>query len=282
MGLRAYEDEMATTNDTAGTTANIIDVTEATFQAEVLDRSLTTPVVIDFWAAWCTPCHQLSPILEKAIAARNGKVVLAKIDVDSNPRLATALGVQSIPAVKAVVGGRLVAEFVGVQPPAAVEQFLDSFVPKGDEGRSEPAQPEPPVALTDEAIASWRETLAGDPDNVDARVGLARFELSTGDHAEALELLHPVEHLPEAAPVLAEAHLAAAAAGDDPELAAAAAKARQGDAEEALEALLGIVRASDGERRDRARSLMVDVFRLLGDEDPVSKRYRRGLMTALY
>ncbi len=107
----------------------VIDVTEETFQAEVVDRSKTTPVVVDFWAAWCGPCRALTPILEKAVTARNGEVELAKLDTDANPRLSAAFRIQGIPAVKAFKDGRVVSEFTGAQPPARVAQFLDALVP---------------------------------------------------------------------------------------------------------------------------------------------------------
>src|ERR1700750_935728 len=106
-----------------------MDVTELTFQTDVVERSRTVPVVVDFWAEWCGPCRQLGPVLERAVAARQGKVELVKLDVDGNQTLAHSCGVQSIPAVKAFRDGRVVSEFVGAQPPLAVERFLDELVP---------------------------------------------------------------------------------------------------------------------------------------------------------
>src|SRR6201987_6022075 len=106
-----------------------MDVTDSAFQTDVIERSQTVPVVVDFWAEWCGPCRQLGPVLERAVAAREGKVVLAKVDVDANPVVARTYGIQSIPAVKAFRDGRVVAEFVGAQPPTAVNSFLDSLLP---------------------------------------------------------------------------------------------------------------------------------------------------------
>src|ERR1700757_2303796 len=106
-----------------------MDVTERDFQAAVVDRSHKLPVVVDFWAEWCGPCRQLTPVLERAVSARAGKVELAKLDVDANPRLAQTFRIQGIPAVKASRDGRGAPEFVGVQPPAAVDEFLDSLLP---------------------------------------------------------------------------------------------------------------------------------------------------------
>jgi putative thioredoxin len=255
----------------------VFDVGEADFQEQVLRRSLDVPVVVDFWAAWCGPCRVLGPILEEAVEARGGSVLLARVDVDQNQRLAAAFGIQGIPAVKAFMGGQLVDEFIGAQPPAVVERFLDALAPSPAEvAAAEAAALDPARAAT-----RYAEMLAADPDSVPARVGLAGLALDRGDVAEALDLLKPVEHAPEAATVLARARLVREGADAASPFAEAARMASDGAPEAALDQLLGAVRHG-GERREPARRLMLDVFRILGDDDPLTARFRRDLASALF
>jgi len=256
----------------------IFDVTEADFETAVLQRSFQVPVVVDFWAEWCAPCRALGPLLERGVAARGGEVVLAKLDVDQAPRLAAAFQVQGIPAVKAFSDGAMVAEFVGAQPAQVVEQFLDALLPSAaDRAAAEAAELDP-----EQAAARWQEIVAADPGNVAARVGLAQQALARGDATEALELLKPVEYAPEAATPLAWARLAAEAANAASRFATAARQAAEGSPDEALGALLAAVRESPGATRDHARELMLDVFHILGDDDPHTVRYRRALSNALF
>src|ERR1700761_6220560 len=158
-----------------------MDVTETTFQSAVLDRSSTVPVVVDFWADWCGPCRQLTPVLERAVSARAGKVELAKVDVDANPRLAQTFGIQGIPAVKAFRDGRVAAEFVGVQPPAAVDEFLDSLLPSEADALVERGDEE-----------SLRRANELEPMRADAAVPLAKILKDRGDIDEALAVLSRV------------------------------------------------------------------------------------------
>jgi putative thioredoxin len=256
----------------------VYDVTEADFEARVVQRSYQVPVVIDFWAAWCAPCRTLGPMLERAVETRGGAVELARIDVDQSPQLASAFGVQGIPAVKAVKDGRLVDEFVGAQPQTVVEQFLDGLLPsQADVAAAEAANLDPA-----EAEARYREILAEDPDNVPARVGLANLLLDRDEPAEAVDALRPVEHDPEAVQPLARARLALESADSGAEFGKAASRALDGQPEEALSELLAVVREGPGQRRDRARELMLDVFRVLGDDHPLARRYRKDLTGALF
>jgi thioredoxin len=189
-----------------------VDVTESTFEREVIERSREVPVVVDFWADWCGPCKMLTPVLQRAIAERAGAVELAEVDVDANQGLAERFGIRGIPAVKAFRNGDVVAEFVGAQPPSKVAEFLDALTGPTDAER---------ILAELEADGDLPEVVAA---------------VRAGDHERAFELL--LEEL-----------------GDTP---------------------------LDRDRRNRLREIMVALFQDLGQEHPLSLRYRRRLASALY
>jgi len=246
-----------------------MDVTEATFEEEVLQRSHEVPVVVDFWAAWCAPCRQLSPIIDAAAERRQGDVVLAKVDIDANPGLAQRYGIMSIPHVQAFRDGRVAAEFVGLQPPDSVEAFFN---------RLTPTEVDRLIAAGDEA--SLREALVRDAGATRARIALGRLLIADGRGDEALEVLDPaVLHDPEAAGLAALVRLGES---ERPDAQAALAALERGDREAALAHLLELVQSSEGELRDTARAAMVGIFLELGDQHPLTQRFRRRLARALY
>jgi len=242
-----------------------VDVSEATFKAEVVERSRQLPVVVDFWAEWCGPCKALTPALEKAEAARAGKVVLAKVDVDSNQQLAARFQVQGIPAVKAFRDGGVADEFVGAMPPAKVEAFFDSLAPsRADEL----------LAAGDEL--SLREATELEPGRADLAVALAKARLERGAEAEALEAVEAHEADFAAAGIAARVRLVEAGIGAE-----AFEALDRGDREAALDALLGeLAGAADATREDLRRAI-VGVLADLDPADPAARAYRRRLSAAL-
>jgi putative thioredoxin len=244
-----------------------MEVTEATFQAAVVERSHVVPVVVDFWAEWCGPCRQLGPVIEKAIAAREGKIELAKLDVDANPNLSRSYGIQSIPAVKAFQGGQVTAEFIGAQPPAAVESFLDSLLP---------SRVDELIALGDET--SLREAVALEPSRADAVVPLAKLVLARGDQDGALALLREVPGSFTADGIQARIRLAALT---DLDLSDAFAALDAGQTERALDLLLAALPAANG-AKDDVRRVVVGILDELGADSELARESRRRLAAALY
>jgi putative thioredoxin len=246
----------------------VIDVTEDTFETEVLERSKATPVVVDFWAEWCGPCRQLTPVLEREAAKREGKVVLAKLDTDANPAISQAFGIQGIPAVKAFRDGRVVDEFVGAQPPPKVERFFDGLVP---------SEADALVQTGDEA--SLRRAVELEPRRADAAVPLARLLLGRGEVDEALELVEPIVGDFSADGLAARIRLQQ---DGDSDLQEAFTALDAGDVEGALDKLLEALAASADGARDDLRRAIVGVLDELGAEDPRAREYRRRLAAALY
>ncbi len=245
-----------------------MDVTDSTFESEVIERSRTLPVVVDFWAEWCGPCRQLGPVIERAVADREGKVELAKIDVDANPGVARAFGIQSIPAVKAFRDGRVVAEFVGAQPPTAVNSFLDSLLPSEADGL---------VAQGDEA--SLRRAVELEPTRPDAAVPLARILLDRGDADDALAVVSKVPGSFAADGIAARIALLRREPPLDLDEAFTALDA--GDHQKALDVLIAALPSADG-AKDDIRRVVVGILDELGVENPLARESRRRLASALY
>jgi putative thioredoxin len=242
-----------------------IDVTDATFQTEVLERSQTTPVVVDLWAPWCGPCRTLGPIIESVVDETQGKVVLAKVNVDESPQVSAAFRVQGIPAVYALSGGKVVDGFVGAQPEPAVREFVSRLLPSEDELEIERL-----VAKGDEQ--SLRQALELQADHHDAIVGLAELladRRSDGDLDEALGLLERIPETPETRRVGALIRTGAASSDGD--------GAATDEITSKLDALLDRVKTDD-----EARQEFVDLLEVLGPDDPRTADYRRQLTARLY
>ncbi|MDX6199864.1 MAG: putative thioredoxin [Actinomycetota bacterium] len=270
--------------------AHVIDVTEATFEAEVLQRSMSVPVLIDFWADWCGPCKQLSPVLERLAEADGGAWVLAKMDVDKNPGISTQLQIQSIPTVLLALGGRLIQGFTGALPERDVRSFLDQVLAAAQQAglpgagatteAGDPAGPPPePELLTAEealsredypaALAAYDALLQRKPNDPEAVAGKAWAGL-----------MQRTAGVQDPAAVLA----AAAAAPDDiaAQTAAADVEILSEQIEPAIARLVDLVRRTSGDERDVVRVHLLGLLDALDPEDPRVLAGRRSLANALF
>jgi putative thioredoxin len=276
----------------AGAPVTVIDVTEASFQADVIERSMQVPVVVDLWAEWCGPCKQLSPVLEKLAGEGRGAWVLAKIDVDANPRISQAFQVQSIPMVVVVAGGQPVTSFQGAQPEPQLRQWIAQLLDalreqmpgiaeaeaRGDgDGEAPVEEPDDPrFVAAEDALASgdyataqqaYEQILAAEPQNAEAQAALAQ-----------VKFLERAESADPSAIARADA-----APGDvDAQIAAADAQVAAQDVTGAFDRLVQTVARTAGDDRDRARTHLVELFELFGTEDERVTTARRALARALY
>jgi putative thioredoxin len=250
-------------------TTYVTDVSEADFQRVVIEGSKQAPVVVDFWADWCQPCKTLGPILERVTNEAEGSVRLAKVDVDANPRLAQAFGVQGIPMVIAFKDGKPVSQFTGAVPEAAVRQFIAQLIPPVVDEAVLAAEALADSGDLDGAEAALKQLLADQPANLDAGLSLATLLLDRGASQEAIEVLSRLSQTADVKRLLAAARLVD---GGEVDLA---------EPESALPRLLELVQEG-GDGRDKARLQMIDLFDVLGPENPLTTEYRRRLASALF
>jgi len=278
-----------------------VDVNEENFEAAVLERSTEVPVLVDFWAEWCGPCKALSPVLEKLADEYAGEFILAKINVDENPNLAGAFGVQGIPAVKLVKGGELASEFTGALPETMVREFLSKFLPTAADKEAEAAAGLEAEGKIDEAKAVYEAILKSDPNHTQALLGMGRLAMIAGDNAAALEHLDRIsvvaDERKEAERLIARINLQAGGAQNEAalrekikaepdnldvrfELAQTLAGVER--YEDALGEFLQIVKADRSFKGDGARKAMIQIFEVLGSDDPLTEKYRSELAAVLF
>jgi len=277
------------------------DVNEENFEAEVLERSTQVPVIVDFWAEWCGPCKVLGPVLEKLADEYAGEFILAKVNVDENQGLAGAFGIQGIPAVKLFKDGELASEFTGALPEPMLREFLSKFLPTAADKQAQEGQALEEAGKTNDAKALYQEILAADPNHVKALLGLGRLAMNEGDSDAALEYLDKIpivaDERKEADRLIARLNLKSGAAENEaalrekvkaePNNVAARFELAQALAateryEEALKEFLTIVKTDRAFQDDGARKAMLQIFEVLGGDDPLTDKYRSELARVLF
>lgn len=272
----------------------ILDVSEGTFESDVLMRSHEIPVLVDFWAEWCAPCQMLSPLLERLAIEGGGSFLLAKVDVDENPNLAIRYGVQGIPAIKAIRNGEVLSEFVGAQPEATVRRFVQNIVPSESEKAVAEAQSLLATRHWPEAGDAFREVLEQDDRNAAAALGLVKSLLMQGVGKEVVDILadfpagtewSTAECLKPLADILAEVEGSSPTADEEPlsaQLYRAAKLIAHGNLPAAMDGLLDILREDKSYRGGLPKQIMLAIFVLLGDQDPLTREYREELASILF
>ena len=273
---------------------HIVDVDESTFEQEVLQRSYETPVVVDFWAPWCGPCRVLGPLLERLAIEAGGTFRLAKVNVDENPNLAIRFGVQGIPAVRAFRQGEVTAEFAGAQPESAVRRFLERVAPSEAARAVEGAASLLATRHWPEAEAAFRLILEENEADGRAALGLVRALLMQGRGVDADRLLSrfppgaewvAAQKLKPLASLLAKVERAEPAGSDDPleaQLERAARLIARGNLAAAMDGLLDILRQNKAYRKGLPKEILLALFSLLGEGDPLTREYRDELASVLF
>ena len=276
--------------------AHTKDVNVADFMNEVIERSHEVPVVVDFWAEWCGPCRTLGPMLEQAAETGGGSFELAKVDVDQNQALATQYGVQGIPTVVGFRDGQAVSRFVGAVPQTRLDTWLSELVPSAADKQVDMARDLLLAGDTKAAEDIYRSVLEDDPAHTEAGVGLASLLISEGQAEEASEILTRLPNTAEVQRLQAAARLSITPAFDEAaalqaleqnpadhklRMDLAASQAARGEHEQALTNWLMVVKA-DPEIREEARLRMLDVFKVIGPDHPLTARFRRDLANALF